>query len=568
MGTMKAEKEETATGGAQRVSATGRSRIAAPLMIATLVTALLLGPIVLMRLLAPQPAWRFLPPVVFLIALESVYTTRWLQHPDRRQLSGPLYRLAEIMVIATVLRLLTWALGGGVPGREAWRTYYLSPLQFFDVVYVGYLVTGVLAWERGSTFGSLFNRLALSHAEVEFYSLPPKEQSERRDDRPLDRERPAIFANLARNWLHGGFVLAIVAALTTVDLSSLADADTVRNVGRLGLQPDMLLALLVYFLLGLWMLSYGRLAMMQARWAADGVRAGKKMARKWLRSSLALILGAALVAAFLPIGSTFAISMVLNAIVQLGLIFMQFLFLLFALIPVFLLSLLGIVAAGGEEVAPQPVAPAPMTPAESPPMDETTALILGGIFWFTVAAVAVVALFFFLREREYPLQGARVRSWWRNFIAWLRTLWRGASGRAAALGQAVRVRLPARRKKEGEEGGLPWRFIRVGALPPRERVRYFYLSIVRRAGEKGVERTKNETPAEYARDLKDEWPGAEREIEALTGAFLEARYSRRDFDEEDVNPVKRVWKEVRATVRGRRRRNRQPSSQEQEDDEG
>lgn len=548
---MNDEMEEKVTGKEAQIAVTGRSRFAAPLMIATLVTALLLGPIVLVRLLAPEPAWRFLPPVVFLIALESVYTTRWLQHPDRRQLNGPLYRVAEIIVIATLLRLLTWALGGGVPGWEAWRSYYLSPIRFFDAAYAGYLAAGVIAWERGSTFGGLFERLALSEAEIDFYSLPPKIQSERSDDRPIDRERPAVFANLARSWLQGGFVLAILAALTTVDLPSLVGSDTLRNIGRLGLQPEMLLALLVYFLLGLWMLSYGRLIMMQARWAADGVQTGKEMASKWLRSSLALILGAALIAAFLPIGSTFAISLVLSAIVQLGLVFMQFLFVLFALIPVFLLSLLGLAVPSGNEPAPAPVVAPPPAPAAGGPVDETTALILGGIFWFVVAAVAAVALVFFVRERGVPVGSASVRSWWRTFVAWLRTLWRGASGRAAALRHAVRTRLPAR-QKERDGGRLPWRFIRPGQLPPRERVRYFYLSVVRRAGEKGVARGRSETPAEYAGDLKDEWPGAEGEIEALTGAFMEARYSRRDFDEDDVNPIKRAWKEVRATVRRRR----------------
>src|SRR5690606_906794 len=71
-----------------------------PFLIAILVTALITGPIVIIRLAAPDSAWRYLTVAVFVVALQSVYTSRWLSHPDRRQLNRTTYRLAELMVIA------------------------------------------------------------------------------------------------------------------------------------------------------------------------------------------------------------------------------------------------------------------------------------------------------------------------------------------------------------------------------------------------------------------------------------------------------------------------------------
>jgi hypothetical protein len=76
----------------------------------------------------------------------------------------------------------------------------------------------VIAWERGITWTGLFLKLRLSDAEIDYYSLPARQQTERHADRPIDRSRPEVFAGFLRSWLNGGTWLALAAALTSIDM--------------------------------------------------------------------------------------------------------------------------------------------------------------------------------------------------------------------------------------------------------------------------------------------------------------------------------------------------------------
>src|SRR5690606_7148976 len=137
---------------------------------------------------------------------------------------------------------------------------------------------------------------------VDYYSLPAQLRKERYPDRPVDRERPYVFAELTRSWLAGGFLLALFAAMTSVDIpASLEGEFTVRTIGRLGLRPEILFALLVYFLVGLWLISQARLSMVRARWLADGVASRPGVIASWHRASMLILLLVAVIAAFLPI---------------------------------------------------------------------------------------------------------------------------------------------------------------------------------------------------------------------------------------------------------------------------
>jgi hypothetical protein len=330
-----------------------------------------------------------------------------------------------------------------------------------------------------------------------------------------------------------------------------AGAIDLRTIGRLGLHPTMLTALLLYFLLGFWLLSQARLAAMRVRWLADGVSAAPAITRTWHRTSLLVVAGVALVASFLPIGGTFAIARVIQAILGFFFLFLNLLMALFAFAIYLLLSLFGSPQAG-EETLEEAGSFIPPALEQLPPPVQPPSMLMGSLFWLAVVVVAVMAAVFFLRQRGVPLHQIVSGRWWANLRAWWQAFWARVSGRVDALGQAVRARL--RLGQAAAEPTPPWRFVRLNALSPREQVRYFYLAMVRRAAERGVARRPQETPLEYVRDLKEGWPEVEGDMETLTDAFLEARYSPRPVEKAAVNPVKQTWQRVKSSLRQTKRK--------------
>jgi hypothetical protein len=164
-----------------------------------------------------------------------------------------------------------------------------------------------------------------------------------------------------------------------------------------------------------------------------------------------------------------------------------------------------------------------------------------------VIAVTIAATLFFLRNRGFTVNSVALTRLWRGVVGWLSRLWQGVGGQLDGLERAIRARLAPATK--AADAAPSWRYVRLNALSPREQVRYFYLATVRRAGERGVRRHRAETPLEFAEELRQNWPEAEDEVEALTDAFLQARYSPQVIGAEAVNPIKAAWKRVRSALR-------------------
>jgi hypothetical protein len=296
---------------------------------------------------------------------------------------------------------------------------------------------------------------------------------------------------------------------------------------------------------------------MNARWLINGVMRRGQVERSWHRYTIWLLGGIALLAAFLPIGSTFAIANLLQSIIWGISTAASFLLSLFSTLLAMILSLFsGDLTAEPLEPLIQPTLPPLPTPTATPippalpPQSVDTGLIISSLFWAMAIVMSVTAVSFFLRERGVKVNTAVFQRLWQLILQWLQISWREASHQMRDLQQAVRTRLQ-RNPKENEENKPPWRFIRLNALSPREQIRYFYLSTVKRAADKGVPRQRAETPLEFARDLKQSWPEAEEDVDVLTDAFLEARYGRSPIDKEDVNPVKKRWRQVKASLRRR-----------------
>jgi hypothetical protein len=96
------------------------------------------------------------------------------------------------------------------------------------------------------------------------------------------------------------------------------------------------------------------------------------------------------------------------------------------------------------------------------------------------------------------------------------------------------------------------RFFFPGRLPPREMIRYFYLSAARRAAQAGQPRGPGQTPFEYQAALDRQFPELEPDLEGLTEAFVQARYSNRTVAQQEAEAVKPLWQRIRAALRRKR----------------
>jgi hypothetical protein len=89
-------------------------------------------------------------------------------------------------------------------------------------------------------------------------------------------------------------------------------------------------------------------------------------------------------------------------------------------------------------------------------------------------------------------------------------------------------------------------------LGPRDLIRYFYLSMARRAEGAGQPRGTGQTPYEYEAELGGRFPDLEPDLGDLTERFVKARYSQRPVHQEEAEAAKGPWQRIKAALRRRR----------------
>jgi hypothetical protein len=563
------KKGAIAAASIRRVSAPGERlafrvdpwtrRVIRPLLISALATSLAVGLLVLVQINNPGQPWLGVALLCWLAALEGTYTAAWLNNPDSHGVDRTAYRVAEVLLLLVLARVYSWVLfGQGIPSPEEMRLFLTAPLSLLAAG--GFLTTALvtlIAWWLAVSISRTFTRLDVSIYEVQFYTLPLAEQKARADDRPIQTARDALLGQYLSLWLVVGMAMVILTALSTFEVSQFTTVNNPFDFTRLGLRPAMLYALLTYFLAGLWLLSHGRLLRMNARWLMDGVAKEPSLERGWQRSSLVVLLAIALLTAFLPIGSTLAISRILT----IGLSGITYVMgLIFSFLASLFVALIMGLSPDSEQLPPQPTLPSPtpfatpasQTPPPALPPNPFFSMIISSAFWALMIAIIIGSLLFFLRERGYRIDRTRLAEYRIVAATWLRELWEKVTGRYRLARRMLRERLSESGDNLAAPRESPFprpRLFRLNSLSPREQIRYYYLALVRRAGEQGVSRDYNETPLEYVQELKGAWPEAEDDLQGITGGFLEARYSRKPIAAGDVNPIKERWKRLKAHLR-------------------
>ena len=201
----------------------------------------------------------------------------------------------------------------------------------------------------------------------------------------------------------------------------------------------------------------------------------------------------------------------------------------------------------------------PMRQAVPPPPPPTLAheaapwwqLVRSLVFWTILMGIMGYSVYHFAVDRWAifrMLSLGRLLSGLRQF---LRNLKRQTDRATAFLRREIGLRLATSRRPKSSQR---WRYVSLRRLQPRDRVRYFYLSTLRRTAQQGLSRAPSATPLEYKPVLARELPAAADEVGALTDAFIEARYSEHRLDTDDASVAQRVWRHVRRALTRRKRR--------------
>ena len=525
-----------------------------PTLIILMVTAMMGAIFSVAMMVDPNRVWSFGFLICFVVILESYFTTSWLHHPDRRNLSHTTYRAAEIIVIILTIRLLTWAIQDNWPEINNWLNYLSNPFDLFsDGYFWPMLILCLIAWQRTIAISQSFHRMKPDEAEVAFYTLPRQERNP--GNQPISDDRSHLLSGFSQQFLGGGIVVLLCAALASFNLIGILDTDNPLTSGitRLGLNANMLASLIIYFLCGFLLLSQGRLAVLEMRWLAGDVRQQNPIGRHWHRQALFLLLAIAFIAAFLPVGSTLPFTYLLNTILY-GIVIAMTTFLnFFVLLLFYILSFLFPNQTTFEEAPPPP--PAPTPPPQLAPSEAINNLqyIFSSAFWAIALIASIIAISFFLKDRGLKLNRHGLQRLWLTLKLWWQQLRQGLNNQVQDIQGALQSVFNKDDEKSPEKKPPPWQFIRVNALSPREKVYYFYLSTIKRADRRGVTRQESETPLEFINDLKANWPDAEEEIEELTEAFLHARYSPSPIEEDEVTPLQKQWKRLKSNLRKRRK---------------
>ena len=350
--------------------------------------------------------------------------------------------------------------------------------------------------------------------------------------------------SLTGRFFTGGAVLLVVSGLARINLSQVFNLARPSITGLVG-------NVLLYFLLGLLLLSQVRLELLWGRWQAQGVRTPADLASRWVRYTLIFVGAAALLAFALPTGFTAgALGWLGDGVLVVALIVWSVLAFLVTLV-LLPFGVLMALLAGKSQIVPPPVPPPPPPPNVQtllnqplPPWAETVRTLV------VVALIGGMAIYIVVNYfHDRPGLGNAVRA--LGPVQALRRLWAALRHRVSGIVAAAREASAVQWLLDRLRGALPARpggYFRLGAAAPREQVLFYYLSLLRRAGQQGFGRRPPQTPREYEPVLARNLPEAKADVDALTQAFEETRYSAHPVGPDAAQRARAIWKRVRAAL--------------------
>ncbi|HZY40604.1 MAG TPA: DUF4129 domain-containing protein [Anaerolineae bacterium] len=469
--------------------------------------------------------WRvdYVPFVSLGVALIAATTTRLLRQPN---LPLPWYMLRGVELIA--LFLAARSVLGFIRGPDfvvKYDPFYggIDNELFALVAVLG--ISWLLSWQ--------LTRCLLDVAG----GVPLTDRDFMQD---LDNTRQAARQTLITSILSAGIVMVLFNAVIRMSL---------RNSGALDEAARVPVAhLLIYFGLGLILLSHTRLTVLRSGWVWERLTVARGLPASWIAATLLVLGGMALAALALPTQYSLGLFATLNYLLTLLVSIVQLIFYAIAFIIATLLSLLfpQIEAPIRPPLTLPPVVAAPQANVAPPAISE---FVQSLIFWTVFLIVIGYLIYQHTRRNPVLMEALQRLPGWAWLVRWWRRLRRMLSGWSARVTHAFQARRAARSAPAARSGVSARRWINPRRLSPRDQVQFYYRALLRRGGERGLPRQPAQTPAEYARDLQHRVPEVDVDVTALTSDFVEARYSRHSIEPERVSAAQRYWARIKAALK-------------------
>jgi hypothetical protein len=476
-------------------------------------------------------AWFFL--AIGVETIISRHTSRSLSGRDKW-----VFLASEFIFLAILIKILLYFMYGfeqlliDVPRWQADLSTFFSPEFLVDVLLI---------------FSA---RIFFAQVLADFDSLQSDEEDVYSENIGiLEKDRLSTHQRLMEMVLGTGLAIAFITTLTRV-----------RMPASMGI-PDAWQApvfnVVLYFILALILLSQSQFALLHGRWLWQRTPVSPGLSRNWIIYTLAFFAILGLLILLLPthysLQLLYALQVVFSFIVQI----LMFLMALIA----FLFSLLMSLFSKPNQQATQETMPSPQfnkiqvaTQTTPVPWLETVRAV---VFWAIFGSVLVYAIKTYVIRNGLliaTLRRSSIIAWimngFKSIWSWLLGVNRQVSATLAATFLKGRSILMAAGDAEKSEFANP------RSLPPRQKVIFYYLTLVRRSSQRGLPRKLNQTPLQFEETLRASLPEVENEIDALTDSFVEARYSKHEIDGEKVNLLQEFWKKVMTTLRNWQDRSR------------
>jgi len=525
--------------GAEQMDRAWLTSVMRPLLVVLMVSSIDLVVLTFLREYAPDmaPAVRWsIAGMGILAAIIGCTTTTWLAMPAQRLRRSGGYRVAEIALLVAVARAVLWLAAGDLPSPLALLS---DPTGVFaNGAFLFALITILFTWYAAIDFTDDLMKMALQPDELWINRRANVRFAD--SARPAPTNRTLILRGFVVRWVSWGILLILIASTLRLGIAR----PNFWALGRLDIDPLVVGAVLTYFLIGLLLISQGQLAVLRARWTLDRLPAATAITRNWPLYTLLVILLFAVIAAFLPLGDTYLLSVVLSTILNAAFALVYLIFRLIMVGFLMLLSLLPFSQSAPEAAQPPPAA---QNILEQPPDMLVIPPWVGGLFfWLSVALLLGYAAYFYFSDKETSLR-------------WLRRLWEHLVAQWQLLFGAVHrwyaQRQPAAGEQESSQGRglpsfvrrlLPWRL-----LTPNQRVRLLYFQFLEAAEERDVGRKPAETPDRFGPRLETAItppPDEAETIEGLTAAFVDVRYAGRNVTAAFTDQLKQRWARLRSAL--------------------